>query len=89
MQIDYECYRCNKFVKANLWAAPFKRGTGHHYRLDCPECRKFIKFIGKGELQSLGINPRDIGQRKKIVERKVTLEELNFKLDLIISHLGI
>ena len=92
MQIDYECRRCNKFVKARLFRAPFKKGSGFHFRLDCTECKgkSFIKFIGTDELQHLGINAKDIGRREKVSEQSsVTNEELNFKLDLIISHLGL
>jgi len=79
MQIDYECARCNRFVKASLFRAPFKNGTGYHFRLDCTECKEksrnyFIKFISPGELKSLGINPRDVGERRKVQEHKVTLE---------------
>lgn len=55
--------------------------NGPHYELICTSCNKHLQFISKGMLDSLP----DIGKEKE----EVTLETINFKLDLILEHLGI
>jgi len=61
----------------------FKNGSGPHRRLLCGICGKFQKFVGKKEADDYkNINVAD-------GKHEVTNEELNFKLDLIISHLGL
>jgi len=105
MIIQYECPRCLKDVDASLIKTEFNAKPAnvkkynlkpYHYRLDCLECGRYIKYIGEGELLGLGVNLDEIefkkspARRKKIASKhRVTMEELNFKLDLIISHLGI
>ena len=92
MQIKFECYRCNKIVAAKLYKAKFKKGTGHHNRLDCTECGKFIKFIGSDELDEISPGWEemiDFKNKKKISDDRSILAEISFKLDLIIDHLGI
>ena len=92
MEIKFECYRCNKIVSARLYKVGFKKGTGFHNRLDCTECGKFIKFIGSSELDKISPGWRgkiEFKNKKKVSEDKSILSEINFKLDLIIDHLGI
>ena len=99
MEINYKCERCGKTVKAKLTKTAFKsldyKGKKHN-RLDCTVCGKYIKFIGENELSKIVSNWKDkIPSNKVSVDEKnlnrqlVTLEELGFKLDLIIDHLGI
>ena len=102
MEIRYQCNRCNTTVMAILTRVEFKGkpskrdGRRDHQRLDCPNCHKFIKFIGENELSKIVTNWKDKVPKNKVsVDEKnlnrqlVTLEELGFKLDLIIDHLGI
>ena len=95
MEIKHECFRCNKIVTAIVSKVPFKKAKGRfHNRLDCTVCGKSIKFIGENELSKIVTNWKDKIQINNTDERNlnrqlVTLEELGFKLDLIIDHLGI
>jgi uncharacterized Zn finger protein len=52
-----------------------------HNKLSCAECGAFIKFVSAKETIEL--------ETVKNASNEVTLEEVNFKLDLILSHLGI
>ena len=95
--IKYECKRCKKVVKAILHKAKFKkkssRNKAFHYRLDCLECNKYIKFVGEKELSTLVIDPESIKEKPSVKRNKpdasITLTDLSFKLDLILDHLGI
>jgi len=84
MEIDYLCNRCNKIVKAKVTRTGFKKvnyGGKKHNRLDCTECGKYIKFIGKQELfEYTNDEPPEVNGG---------LDEINFKLDLILDNLGI
>jgi len=82
MEIDYECKRCGKVVKAIVTRSAFKSKNYEgkkHNRLDCKECGRYIKFIGKRELAK----HKNVGE----IQDRVTLEEINFKLDLILEYL--
>lgn len=56
--------------------------SGPHNKLYCEKCKRYIKFISQKELNKL--SPVAGG-----VPEQITLEEINFKLDLILDHLGI
>jgi hypothetical protein len=94
MEIGYRCERCEKKVTARIYLAKFKSWEGKgkdHVRMDCKECGKYIKFIGKNELSNMGIDIMDLVKKKvpKHPDTGITLKDINFKLDLIIDHLGI
>ena len=59
----------------------FKNGSGPHRRLSCNDCGRFQKFVGKREAGNYSSTDDS--------DHKVTNDELNFKLDLIIAYLGI
>ncbi len=59
----------------------FIETTELHRKLSCYSCKKYIKFIGKNEKYESAEDIEDIPG--------ITLEEVNFKLDLILDHLGI
>ena len=86
MIIRYKCQRCEKEVNAKVTKSAFKsknyKGKQHN-RLDCTECGKYIKFIGQNDLDAL------LKIENTDEPAMVTLDEINFKLDLIIDHLGI
>lgn len=55
-----------------------------HKKLTCAECLRFIKFVGKHE------HYRQVIEEEKEAEAlEDTFKEINFKLDLILDHLGI
>lgn len=54
--------------------------SGPHRKLSCFDCGNYIKMIGKAEVFIPEHTDEDI---KEIVK------EINFKLDVIIDHLGI
>lgn len=96
MEIRYKCNRCKKIVRAVLYKTNFKNGKSDkdHKRIDCLECGKYIKFISVRELDVL-VNgwrekvehiPTPIKVKKK---SRINLQDINFKLDLILDHLGI
>ena len=95
MNIKYKCKRCDKVVTAIITERPFANGEKPnelHNRLDCTECGKYIKFIGKKELRELLISVSaydDLPDPAYDDLPDVSLSEINFKLDLIIDHLGI
>ena len=104
MEIDYICNRCDKVVKARVYMAKFEKSTSrdkkYHNRVDCTECGNYIKFIGDRELSDLYPNWKDeIGFKgdfingvvsKKVKKKKsAKLAEIDFKLDLILDHLGV
>ncbi len=85
MEIDYKCQRCNKVVKARVYKKAFKSRNNKgkkHNRLDCTVCGRYIKFISQHELDNLESGSDEFSHT-------VTLEELNFKLDLILIELNI
>ena len=105
MEIDYLCNRCEKVVKARVYKAKFEKSSSrdkrYHNRVDCTECGRYIKFIGDRELSDLYPNWRDvIDYRPNVVmpgnivkkikkKRSARLAEIDFKLDLILDHLGV
>ena len=94
MEIDYKCDRCDKTVKAKVTKKSF---SGHanpkkeHIRLDCTECGKYIKFIGHKEFDEISQSTHkdDFEEHPDYPEDNGGLDEINFKLDLILYHLGI
>ena len=104
MEIDYICNRCDKVVRARVYKAKFEKSSSrdrkYHNRVDCTECGKYIKFIGDRELSDLYPGWRDVIEFKgdfiksvvlpsKKKKKSVRLAEMDFKLDLILEHLGI
>ena len=93
MKIYYECARCDKMVEAVVYLANFKnrKNKGLMKRLDCLECGRYIKFIGDKELNDIDPKWRDKTdfKEKERLENEIDLEEINFKLDLILDHLGV
>jgi len=78
----------NEYIKSIYWDCPHCESfeadvvlSGPHYKLLCAKCRRFLKFISKSTLENC----------TKVADRteEITLETINFKLDLIIDHLGI
>jgi len=55
--------------------------SGLHNKLTCYSCKKYIKFVRKYDVYE---SADDI-----VDDQKITLEEINFKLDLILDHLNI
>ena len=99
MEIQYKCKRCKRIVTAKVTESKFKslKGGGKvHNRLDCTVCGKYIKFIGERELYSI-LKSGDRNEKysrifkseKSLNLNFVSLEEINFKIDLILDHLGI
>jgi len=76
MYLSYKCNRCKKIVKAKLTKVTYKNNGGTHNRVDCAECGKFIKYLGKDDFQE---HP----------EQPDYFDKINFKLDLILDNLGI
>jgi len=84
MEITYYCQRCKKLSRAKVTLTAFrsKNYTGKkHNRVDCLECGKYIKFMGEKELRKI--------KSESAIDREITNAELNFKLDLILDHLGV
>ena len=76
MQIQYKCFKCEKEVTVNVIKA------GPHNKLVCSECKAYIKFISNDELESC-LSMMDFKSNSTLID------EIVFKLDLIIDHLGI
>lgn len=103
MIIDYTCNRCNKVVKARVYQVRFEKRSldkRYHNRVDCTECGRYIKFVGDRELSDINPNwKNEIEIKSYLVEddsvkplkkkKSVRLAEMDFKLDLIMDHLGI
>ena len=72
--------KCKKCGSSNLRVEleMFKNGSGPHRRCTCNDCGAFQKFISKKEVENI-----------EITTNPVTLDDLNFKLDLILDNLGI
>ena len=88
--IRFKCNRCGKEVNASLSRVTYKNHGGTHRRVDCVECGKFIKYLGKDEVIDDFQEHPDYPEDEYILNRKfVTLDELSLKLDLILDHLGI
>ena len=68
------CKTCNDYV--SVLAKP----SGPHTKLICVHCGKYIKFASSKDLAD---NPDDA-----LVDDDI-LNRIEFKLDLIIDHLGI
>ena len=77
VKLNKECQHCGKFEYGVIAA------SGPHMRLNCNECGKFIKFVKKTEIYEY------IDEPKEPEEDPDILKEINFKLDLILDHLGI
>jgi len=54
--------------------------TDTHKKLSCDRCGSYVKFIGKKDFLIDADNADD---------ETIFLDEINFKLDLILDHLGI
>jgi hypothetical protein len=92
MEIRYKCERCDKEVKAKVSKKAFKSEGGKgkkHNRVDCLECGRYIKFIGESELDRIKIVQNVDDFQEHPIYPEDGLAELNFKLDLIIDHLGV
>ena len=95
LEINYECKRCKKIVRAKVYKTNFKNGKSDkdHNRVDCAECGKYIKFIGERELTELcpGWQHDITSKRTKIEKRSDSsaldkrLDQIEFKLDVIID----
>jgi hypothetical protein len=59
----------------------FIETTELHRKLSCYSCKKYIKFVGKNDIYE---SADDI-----VDNPSITLEEINFKLDLILDNLNI
>jgi len=67
--------------------------SGDHIKASCPECKKYIRFVARdnldhGDMAMIEAFDREY-EEKGITGGEPTLEEINFKLDLILSHLNI
>jgi len=74
--VEKECPHCG-------WSKAVIEQSGPHYKASCEDCGKFIKFISKEEF---------VHYMGKVVDsqnKEVTLEEINFKLDLLLTHFNI
>lgn len=72
--IEFECKRCGSSVCIIY-------ENGPHLECRCESCNEFIKYIKKKDLH----NYKEVD----VPEEDVNLQTLNFKLDLILAHLGI
>lgn len=60
--------------------------SGPSFKLSCNTCMKYIKFVGKKDtFQYISVDVEE----DDIIVNKDMLNEINFKLDLILDHLGI
>jgi len=59
--------------------------NGPHTKLSCNHCGSYIKFVSKNEYNKL---IEDNGMEDNGMEGN-DIDEINFKLDLILDHLGI
>ena len=84
--------KCKKCGSKNLVVNQemFKDGSGPHSRCTCKDCGAFYGFLGKDEKKRFageildGILEPDIK-----VKSSIKLKDLDFKLDLILDHLGV
>lgn len=74
IDLDIPCQRCGSTAGEILPA-------GLHKKLSCWNCGYYIKMISKKEIEN--IQPVEHEKDNSV------LDEINFKLDLILSHLDI
>ena len=75
-----KCRKC-KSEKLEVRIETFKDGSEHN-RLMCTDCGVFQKFLNSTDAKNFRMMVGDSVE-------DVTLAEINFKLDLILDHLGI
>ena len=86
-----KCRKCGStdlVVKQEM----FRDGSGPHSRCSCVECGSFYGFLGKEEKKKFAGQVLDgiiEPEKDKFGNSSVKLKDLDFKLDLIIDHLGI
>ena len=69
--------RCTKCSLGSV-TTPKIIKKGPHYKAVCPNCGAYIKFLKASEVQKFNLESPEDPQ-----------EEILFKLDLILDHLGI
>lgn len=82
LKVLYPCKICTNDV-ANV------NKSGPHNKLICSKCGAYIKFIGQLELDNLD----DVSEIDTSIDINntniINLNEINFKLDLVLNHLKI
>jgi DNA transposition AAA+ family ATPase len=78
IDLDEACKKCGHY-KGII------NKNGPHIKLSCDYCGSYIKFISKNEYNALII---DNEEQKNQTDDDI-MNEINFKLDLILDHLGI
>lgn len=78
-------YQCNHCLSKQCEVID----SGPHKKLNCIECGKHVKFIGKDELQKyMSLEPVSAQEVEKMANVD-PIAEISFKIDLIIDHLNI
>ena len=75
--------RACKYCKSINGQIEFKEP---HNKLSCGECGKYIKFISDSDAAFLEWVDKESAPKQ---QNNSTIQEINFKLDLVLDHLGI